>query len=771
MSSILPVPSTRVSDLTVNQRLVSQLESDQTDLVNLETEISSGRALNLPSDNPAAAQRALQLKQVIAQNTQYQTNVQVNQSLLATTDSTLSSVFTAITNIKSVALSVVGSTATDAQRQAAAQQVGQTISQLMDIGNQQFNGRYLFGGSAASTEPFSLNNGYVQYNGNDNSLSSYSDIDQLFATNVNGNTVFGTQSAGVQGSTDLNPAVTADTALADLNGGQGVAPGSITISDGGHSSTIDLSGAATVGDVARLIETHPPAGRQVTVNITSTGLDISLDAAGGGSLSIGEVGNGQTAADLGIKQQLGVGPQVVGSDLNPQLTLTTPINDILGTRAAAQVVSSGSNNDLEITATQPGTTANGVSISFVANPTITEGNETVAYDPVGKTLTFQIAAGFTTASDIVRTLNNDPTAGAVFQAALVPEDTTTAQIAGAGVIDPTATEVTSGGSGQAFDSTGLQIGSGGNTYNISFAGDKTIQQVLNSINGSGAGVVASINAQHTGIDIQSTLSGADFSVGENGGTTAAQLGVRSLTTATSLSDLNHGLGVGAVGAGTPDFVIDRPDGSQFSISLTGAQTVGDVLNLINNDPDNQNPANKVTAQLSSVGNGIQLSTASAGGGAFQVVALNASQAAQALGLIPAGNTTSAPASVSGPTATITGSDPNPQEVSGVFNTLYRLQQALTTDDQPEIQRTTALLDQDSSRVSLAQSELGAREQGLAAAQTNLQTNATTLQSQLSQNQDVDLTQAISDLTSRQTAFQAALQTTAAISKLTLLDYI
>ena len=54
---------------------------------------------------------------------------------------------------------------------------------------------------------------------------------------------------------------------------------------------------------------------------------------------------------------------------------------------------------------------------------------------------------------------------------------------------------------------------------------------------------------------------------------------------------------------------------------------------------------------------------------------------------------------------------------------------------------------------------------------SVQTNATTLQNQLSHNLDVDLTQAISDLTARQTAFQAALQTTAAISKLALLNYL
>ena len=154
-----------------------------------------------------------------------------------------------------------------------------------------------------------------------------------------------------------------------------------------------------------------------------------------------------------------------------------------------------------------------------------------------------------------------------------------------------------------------------------------------------------------------------------------------MTASTSLSDLNHGLGVSPVGSGTTDFVIDRPDGSQLSISLTGAQTVGDVLNLINNDPNNQNPANQITAQLSTTGNGIELTTANSGGGTFQVVAQNSSQAAEQLGLIPSGSTTSATATVAGGTATITGSDPNPQEVSGVFNTLVRLQQALH-DGQP-----------------------------------------------------------------------------------------
>ena len=89
----------------------------------------------------------------------------------------------------------------------------------------------------------------------------------------------------------------------------------------------------------------------------------------------------------------------------------------------------------------------------------------------------------------------------------------------------------------------LQIVNGGSTHTIDFDNAATIEDLLNTLNMSSAGVLAEINAAHTGIDIRSRLSGEDFMIGENGGTTAAGLGVRSFTTATRLEDLNYGFGV------------------------------------------------------------------------------------------------------------------------------------------------------------------------------------------------------------------------------------
>ena len=55
-----------------------------------------------------------------------------------------------------------------------------------------------------------------------------------------------------------------------------------------------------MGDVAQLIESNPPQGRQVTVRIVGDHLEVSLDAGGGGNLTIREVSSGSVAAELGI---------------------------------------------------------------------------------------------------------------------------------------------------------------------------------------------------------------------------------------------------------------------------------------------------------------------------------------------------------------------------------------------------------------------------------------------------------------------------------------
>lgn len=742
---ISSIPTTRVSDQLVRQRLLSQVQFDQNELYRLQNEVSTGQRLILPSDDPNAALRGVAIQNLINRKDQIKVNLTSSQGQLNAADAALGNISSVLNDIKSLALSSVGANASNAQRATAATQVDNAISQLLQTANQTVQGRRLFGGGSVADAPFQKSGSLVAYKGNTQSLLTYSDLDALFANNVDGDQAFGAITTPVVGVPQLSPALTESTRLADLNGGQGISRGSVAVSDGTNSSIVRLDGAATLGDVARLLEKYPPgwdanppSGRTLTARVTSTGLTLQLS---GGNLSVSEVAGGTTAGELGIKHlPLGSAGPLVGATVARRLTVTTPLSDLLGARSTAYVASSAINNDLVFEAAANGTTYNGTKIQFLdddrfqAGPGVTAGNETAtfsasatpaiaslalpgidndliltattagtAYNDVSidvvaqagignsptasysagppKRLTLTIDnAGGTTLGALVTAINAeghfqatpDPTAGEAYVAGgavsataagtnrgntfnsggaantlfvhIQSGSTTANQVVaavnaaglpfvarldlaeannGSGAIydsstNPLATGTASGGSGKVIDLTsGLRINSAGVAYTVDLSAAKNVGDVLNAINSAGANVLAEINATGNGINLRSVLSGADFSVGENGGTTAADLGVRSLTAATTLGDLNHGLGVFKTG-GT-DFVVRRQDGVQLNVNLTSGIAASARLPATSTGAHNGLLFSRIQAGVA--GNSFQVAITDSGPGGGNAVSL------------------------------------------------------------------------------------------------------------------------------------------------------
>ncbi|HMP06342.1 MAG TPA: hypothetical protein PJ982_08340, partial [Lacipirellulaceae bacterium] len=407
MSKIIPIPTTRVSTAFARQRLLGQLQGDQLDVFRLQNQISTGRRIMLPGEDAPAARRAVTLQRLIERKTQLASNVDAGQSFLAATDRALADVATALGNIRGVALGVAGTTATEGERDSALAEVDRTIEHLLAVANTRFRGRYLFAGSQTNVEPYAQIGTSIRYAGNDKLIENFSDLDVLFATNAPGSRVFGGLSSEVVGGVDLNPQLSGNTLLSSLRGGQGIsANGALRISDGTNSVVVDVSGAVTIGDVARLIEQNPPAGRQVSATVTGTGLVLQLDAGGGGSLTVDEVGSGRTASELGILERTGVLTNpLVGANLDPALTKTTPLANLLGTKAQARLVSAGQNNDLWIEAAANGAALNGVTIQLVNDVGL--GGEYAEYS--AGTLTVHIAAGATNANAVAAAINSEGT--------------------------------------------------------------------------------------------------------------------------------------------------------------------------------------------------------------------------------------------------------------------------------------------------------------------------------------------------------------------------
>ena len=105
-------------------------------------------------------------------------------------------------------------------------------------------------------------------------------------------------------------------------------------------------------------------------------------------------------------------------------------------------------------------------------------------------------------------------------------------------------QITDGGSGEVLDlASGLIITNGGKTVTLDTSNVHTVEDLLNLINGADLGLVAEINATRNGINVRSRLNGADLTIGENGGTLATQLGIRTYTADSKLADFNRGFGV------------------------------------------------------------------------------------------------------------------------------------------------------------------------------------------------------------------------------------
>ncbi len=124
------------------------------ELVRRQREVSSGRSLNVASDNPSAAAASVRERSELATLGQYQQAADTATSRLTVIDSVLSDTVLRLTNAQTAILGARGSAVTEAQRQAAANDLVGIRDALFANLNTSFRGTYLFGGSSGTQAPF-----------------------------------------------------------------------------------------------------------------------------------------------------------------------------------------------------------------------------------------------------------------------------------------------------------------------------------------------------------------------------------------------------------------------------------------------------------------------------------------------------------------------------------------------------------------------------------------------------------------------------------------
>jgi flagellar hook-associated protein 3 FlgL len=156
-------------------------------------ELSTGKRVNTPSDDPAASAALLQNQTQTSQVDQYLHNTDSVRNQLQTADSALSSVVTALT--QAITLGVQGGNGTlgPTDFQAIAQQVQGIRDGIVQLANTSYRGVFVFGGTANTTPPYVLDSTQasgVLYNGNGNTNSVPIAAGHSLQANLPGNQLF-----------------------------------------------------------------------------------------------------------------------------------------------------------------------------------------------------------------------------------------------------------------------------------------------------------------------------------------------------------------------------------------------------------------------------------------------------------------------------------------------------------------------------------------------------------------------------------------------------
>lgn len=193
-----------------------------------QNQLSSGKQVSRPSDDPYLVSKIMSLENNIMQNKQYNTNIENALSWVQTQDSALSNVTSTLQRVRELIVYGANGSLADTDRAAIKDEVEMQIGQLADILNTNFDGRYIFGGQKTGDKPFSPN---LEYKGDHTNIlreiskdviteiptagSKITQLDSSYNINIEGNEDLGTFLKNVV--TALNDANT-DALSGDLLG-------------------------------------------------------------------------------------------------------------------------------------------------------------------------------------------------------------------------------------------------------------------------------------------------------------------------------------------------------------------------------------------------------------------------------------------------------------------------------------------------------------------------------------------------------------------------
>ncbi len=181
----------RLSTNTIHEQGVNSILKQQETLLHVQQQVSTGRRVLTPADDPIAAALALDVTQASALNTQFAENRNVAANQLGFVEGAMDGITNLIQNVQTAAVSAGNAAFTDTDRLSIARELRGRFNELMGFANStDATGQFLFSGFQGATKPFTQTAGGVQYNGDQGERLVQIAASRQVATNNSGTDLF-----------------------------------------------------------------------------------------------------------------------------------------------------------------------------------------------------------------------------------------------------------------------------------------------------------------------------------------------------------------------------------------------------------------------------------------------------------------------------------------------------------------------------------------------------------------------------------------------------
>lgn len=143
----------RVTNKMLSTSFLRDMGNNLSNLQELQQQMTSGKEIRRPSDNPFKVARSMQLYSNINANKQYKENISDTINWLDTTDTALGQAGNVLQRVRELLISAGNASYSESERKAIKDEINEKVGELAQILNTNFDGKYIFGGTRATTKP------------------------------------------------------------------------------------------------------------------------------------------------------------------------------------------------------------------------------------------------------------------------------------------------------------------------------------------------------------------------------------------------------------------------------------------------------------------------------------------------------------------------------------------------------------------------------------------------------------------------------------------